>query len=385
MATQSFIQDAEGRQEAINKTLKALADRETKVLSSLLDLGNPVKAVKHEWVDDTLFGFKDSLKAALTSSSTTVITVNSGTDNPKRYLDAYSLLYIEDEVLLVSSTITVVTNSTTLCVTRAQKGTTASSHPNGSQVMIIGAPQNEGFDANRDDSEFGSRFYNYTQIFDRQLKLSGSSQHIIAVGDEPKIGKQIEKKTAEIMKELQLALFHGLRYSTSASDFKDRTMGGFRYWANNGGNTEDAGGAAISRSMIEDVIEDYLNRGGDGNKLCILTSVKQQRKLNDLKESLVQGNVSQSEGKLNFFWDTFNFGSRANVEIMYSTDIFDDEIYFFQKDLVKVRPLGGRAFHREPLAKTGDNKREMIIGEYTTEFRNVYETLYRYNNLKTSV
>lgn len=384
MATQSFVQDAAGRQEHINKALKALADRETQVLSSLLDLSNPVKAIKHEWVDDTLFGFKDSLAAALTSSTTTVITVNSGTDNPKRYLDGFSLLYMEDEVVLVSSTITIVTNSSTLCITRAQKGTTASSHPNGTQVIIIGAPQNEGFDANRDDSEFGTRFYNYTQIFDRQLKLSGSSQHIIAVGDEPKIGNQLEKKMSEIMKELQLSLFHGRRAATSASDFKDRTMGGFRYWADQSGNVEDAGNAAINKSMIEDVIEDYLNRGGDANKLCILTSVKQQRKLNELKESLVQGNVGQGERSLDFYWNTYNFGTRANIKVMYSTDIFDNEMYFFQKDLVKVRPLGGRAFQRQKLAKTGDNEREMIVGEYTVEFRNIYETLYRYKNLKTS-
>jgi hypothetical protein len=41
--------------------------------------------------------------------------------------------------------------------------------------------------------------------------------------------------------------------------------------------------------------------------------------------------------------------------------------------------------HHEDLAKVGDSQRELLVGEYTFEFFNPKETLYRVSNLSTSV
>src|ERR1044072_3786936 len=106
MATISYTTDFPSKLERVNKMMNKIAKRKTEFLSMFLKLNEPVDALKYEWVDKTLVRLKDKLSAALTSSSTTTITVASGTNAPKRYVDGYSLIYIEDEILLVSSTIT---------------------------------------------------------------------------------------------------------------------------------------------------------------------------------------------------------------------------------------------------------------------------------------
>lgn len=380
--TIAYTTDFPSKQESINAMLKALADRDTKFLSMFLKLGDPVDALKYEWVDKTLVGFQDKLGAANTSSTVTTITVASGTNNPKRYIDGSALIRIDDEVLLVTSTITVVTNSTQLCVTRASVGTTASTHANNAQIVIIGNPRAEGFSAGRDDSQKGVRKYNYTQIFERQLKLTGSSQAIKAVGQEPQLNKQAADLLPELMKELQYALIHGLRFANDSTNYTDRKMGGFYHWATNGGTNSNGGLNALNFGLIDDVIEAYLKNGGDANKLTMAVSIKQQRKLNELKEArIINGGMSQGENTINNFVQAYDFGSRAHVTVLPLTDLTDSEVYFFQSDLVEVRPLGDRAFKRKPLPEDGDFVREMIYGEYTTIFRNVQETLFRYYNL----
>lgn len=382
----SYTTDFGSKQESINAMIMALADRDTKLLSMFMKLGDPVDALKYEWVDKTLVGFKDKLSAALSSTTTTVITVSSGTNAPKRYIDGYTVIRVDDELMLCVSTITIVTNSMQINVTRAQVGTTAATHANGSQVLIIGNPRAEGFSAGRDDSQKGSRQFNYTQIFERELKLTGSSQAIKAVAAEPQLDRQAADLLPELLKELQMSLIHGLRFANDSTNYTDRKLGGFYYWALNGGQNVSANNSNISAGLIDDVIESYLNNGGDANNLSMLVPTRQQRKLNDLKEArIINGGMSQSETNLNNFVESYDFGSRAKVQVILCTDLADNEVYFFDKSKIEVRPLGNefttRSFARKPLPEDGDFKREMILGEYTAVFRNVRETLFRYNSL----
>lgn len=381
--TISYASDFGGKLELVNKMLKEItASGDVEFLNMFLNLEEMVTNTKYEWVDTTLVGFKDALGSALTSSSTTVITVSSGTNNPKRYIDGLTLLYIEDEILLVSSTITVVTNASSYCVTRAQRGTTASSHPNLSEVLIVGNPRVEGFSAGRDDTQRGSRYFNYTQIFQREAKLTGTSQHIKSVGDEMKMRKQIKRFTTEIVKELQMSFINGTRHATDSTTYNDRTMGGLRWAASTYGVNTALPGTAIDKTLIEDVIETYLSNGGNANKLCMAVSTRQQRKLNEIKEArIIGGGHSQGEKNINNFVNRYDFGSNAQVDVILVPDLRKDEVYFFQKDLISVQPMEGRAWITKPLPEDGDFVREMILGEFTSIFRNPRETLFRYTGL----
>jgi hypothetical protein len=378
-----YVSEFGSRLEDVNKYLKTVADRNTQILSMFMNMKEPVHAIKAEWVDKTLVGFKDTLAAAVTSTTQTTITLNSGTNNPKRYIPGVTLVEMGDEVMLVSSIITTVTNTTSLNVTRSQFSTTAATYVNGRQAIIIGNPRDEGFSAGRNDSQQGVRAYNMTQIFERQIKLSGSTQEVATVGLDSIIEKQVDELSTEILKELQHCMFYGRRFDGGA-DFTGRRMGGMKWFClNNGGNNnQDKGGNGISFNMIDDVIEEYLFRGGDANKLCMFVSVKQQRKLNDLKEArVIGGGMSQDQEVVNNFISRYDFGSKAQVEVILSTDLRNDEVFFAQKDFLSIHSLGKRALQVKILPEDGDFTRRLVFGEYSLVARNARETLFRLHNL----
>lgn len=380
----AIVSDYESRLEDIAKFIYKIADRSTPLLKRHLDMKDPCTAIKHEWVDKTLNGLMDTLRTTLASTTTTIITVNGGTDSPKRYIPNVTVLLIGAERLLVASIVTVVTNATVLNLAgRGYRSSTPATHAAGKQIKLLNS-RVEGFNAGRDDSQKGVRQFNYTMIFERELKLSGSSIAVDAVGQENKLNKQAADLTPELLKEAEGALLYSDRFANG--DLSDRSAGGFQWHATNRGAVplvdQDRGGLAINRDLIEETIETYLKNGADATKLVALTSVRQQRKLNDIKEAMiVGGGMSQSEKNLNYFVNRYDFGTKAQVEIMFSTDVRDDEIFFYQSDLVKVKPLQTRGWFRKKLPEDGDFVREMIVGEYGFEFFNTRETLFHYNNL----
>ncbi len=371
----------------INRLISYIANRDTPLLNEFLDLSDPVKREQHEWINKPLMSFKDTLKVAITSTTATTITVNGGTaTGQRRYIPGLTMLDIADERLLVASVITVSTNYTALNVARNQLSTTPVTAAVNTQVFIVSASPVEGFDASRDDSQKGVKAYNNTQIFKRELILTGTSQAIDTVGNETMLNTQAKELTPEIMKELQYAMLHELRDDGSGTGV--RRMGGLKWFAQQTGgiNNENMQNAELSYALIESVMAQYFDKGGDANKLLMIVPVTQQRKINQLKEArIIGGGQQQSDNAINNFADTYQFGTKGNAKIWWTTDLKDDEIYFVQKDKIRVRPLKGRTLDRVPLGKTGDNVKELILGEYTMEVKNPGETLYRKYNLSTSL
>lgn len=374
----SIVSQFSGRLESINKMLMTIADRETPLLTRHLDLSNPVTNTKHEWVEKTLVGFSDTLAASAVTANT-IVTLSGGTNSPKRIIDGVTVLLVGTERMLVTSTITVVTNSRGVIVTRGHNSTTALSHPAGRAVKILNN-RAEGFTAGRDDTQKGVRQFNYTTIIERQARLSESSQGIETVGKETLLNKQIAELMPELMKELENQLIFGER--TANADESARSAGGLLWWANQVGNATTA--ATLNEDLIEGIIERYLKNGADPNKMMLLVSVNQQRVLNQLKEArVISGGMSQSENNINNFVELYNFGRRANVRVFFSTDLRDDELFFYDESKVKVRPLKDNALKTKPLPEDGHFVRKMVYGEYTFEVMNARETLFYRSGLAT--
>lgn len=367
--------------ESINNEINRVAERDRPLLKRHLDLSNPVASWKHEWVDKNLVGFSTTLKTALTSSTTTVVTLASGTNNPVRIIDNVSHLLMGSELMLVVSTITVISNESKYCVDRAERSTTASSQVVDTEVIILD-DREEGFSAGRDDSQKGVRRENYSVIVNAELKLSGSSIAFDTAGMENTLAAQRQDLIPEVLKKLEFQLLYGHRYK-NGTDETDRSSGGFLAWASiiNTDNNEDMSGAAFSKNTFEQVIEDYINRGGDPMKLKLITSVNQQRQINELKSDRVL--QSQSEKNLDDMVEVYNFGNKAKIRIEYHPNIRKNEAYFYQEDKVKVRPIKGRQLFTKKLPEDGDFVREMVCGEYVFEFHNADKLLFRKHNLAT--
>lgn len=375
----AFATDYDSLLESINNEINRIAERERPLLKRHLDLSNPVASWKHEWVDKNLVAFRTTLKTALTSSTTTVVTLSNTTTNPARIVDTVTHLLMGSELMLVVSTITTSTVESVYCVDRAERSTTASSQAVSTEVIILD-DREEGFTASRDDSQKGVRQENYSVIVNAELKLSGSSVAFNTAGMENTLAAQRQDLIPEVLKKLEDQLLYGHRYKNGTTE-TDRSSGGFLAWASIINSNTQAVNAAVDKNLIEGVIEQYILNGGDPSKLCMVTSVNQQRQINQLKADRVL--MSQKETTLNDMVNTYDFGTQAQVEIMFHPGVRKGEAFFYQKDKVKVKPIKGRALFTKKLPEDGDFVREMLCGEYVFEFHNADKLLFHKSGLTT--
>lgn len=379
----------ENRREDLDDVIKKVADRSTPFSSKFMNLKAAADAYKFEWSDKVLNGFSDTLAASITSTLQTIITVSGGTNTPKAYKDGISLLLIDGfgvaEVALVSSTITMTTTYRKMVIARGERSSTPTTLANAGVIKIMSNPRVEGFDADRDDSQKGARLYNFTQIFERQLKISRTSQKVKVAGKEASMAVQVAEQMPELFKELECAFIN----NTVRSETGDvRISGGLRWAVSTSGlgaaaNSVDRTSAgAINRALLEEYIATILGNGVNAKNLFLAVSHTQQRAINLLKEDNIL--MSQSEKGLNRMVNKYDYGTDASIEIFYSNDLAADEMYLGNSDNIEIVPLAGSKLFRRPLAVTGDNDREMLVGEYGFKFRNVKQSLFRFYNLPTS-
>ncbi len=348
---------------------KVVQEQKMTFLDLVLDQGMAADDIKHYWVDKTLKGYKDTLQASI-SSSTTTITIADGAY--KRIIDGVTYAQIGTEKLKV----TAGAGTNTLTVVRGQLGSSAAAQTAGDEVIFYTQLHEEGADNTRDDSQSGSKIYNVTQIFRRELKLSGTSQAVKSVAADNLWSNQVSELLPELLQELRTAALFGIRYADG--DESLRTMGGLQHFAT---NQDNAGGAAIDTDMFDDAILELLDNGANPNKLVMLMPGAQIKRLNALKVARVTGGgMAQSETKIVNTVDQYEF-TDAIVKVMRIPELKRNEFYIGEIDKLKVVPLQGRSFRVEDIGKVGDSVQKLLVGEYTLEAMNAPKVWVRKYNL----
>lgn len=379
------------RREDILDVISKVAERETPLISMILGR-TPAKAVYHQWNDKNLVAFVDALGVAIASTTTATIQVTSGTNTGlRRYIPGSTVLLIGSEYLLVSSTVTVVTNSTILAVTRGYNNSTAgASYAVGTRVDIVAAPQVAGFTAGNDHSQFGTLRGNYSQIFYREINLSGTAQAIDVAGNDNNMAEQMKDATEELMKEIHKNIFMGTRSDGTNTSNKTQ-FGGLRWFNDTYGTTGGIGVTGATKidfannfltwDDLDKVLRTALLNGGKPGNLMGIVGPTQNIALSQLIDSRIEIPASDSSYSYSRHLKRYESpGTGATIDFMVSTDLLPDEVYIFPKDKVSLVPLKGRALFRKPLPENGDHTREMLLGEYTLEVKNADKLLFRLYN-----
>ena len=83
------------------------------------------------------------------------------------------------------------------------------------------------------------------------------------------------------------------------------------------------------------------------------------------------GNRTVGQGETNAVNVVKSYESDYGViKAVMSRWVPPDSAVFVNSQKCQVMPLIGRSFHIEPLAKTGDSDRGLLVGEYTIEVKN---------------
>ncbi len=363
----------------ISEILLLLAPRETPFLDLLPTPQRPATNVKHDWVEQNIGPDRIIASTALSSA-----TAASGiqVNGLAHLLSVGMLLEVEapsgsnTEIAQISS----IPGPNSLLLTR-NVGVTprgVSSLAAGGTLFVISTAEREGDDTDGDVSRPRVPKTNYTQIFKKPVKISGSRQAVLTV---PNVGSEIENqvalRTIELLRDLEKAVIRSVAISTIGDDNVYRSMDGLRQYI-----TAINSGVASS-SMTADPLK-WINAmmaqawGAGARDLDVLLVGSDWgadiSATNASKLTVEQGDVTVQRLVERI---TTDYGSLTKI---VSPWMPPKSMMGVSTRRIFVPNLRGRNFQREALAKTGDSEKLHVIGEYTLEVHHPEQMFAAYAN-----
>lgn len=262
------------------------------------------------------------------------------------------VILVDNEYMVISSADT--TNNTVGVYARNYGGTNAT-HEATSAISIVGMARLEGDDADYVGLVALSNPYNYSSIYHKALKVSGTEEAIDQYGFDNAFSYQAQKAVPELLRLVERNLFHGIRAAGSAS--APRSAGGLPTFITN--NSVNAGGA-IAKSDVDTLAELIMVDGGNPDLFVCHPSIA-----NDIKALLDTSSfvrVSQDEG------GQFGMTPVTRLETQYGSmrmviSRWCPTAKAFMLDSRKVGLYTLRPFAWKALAVTGDSRKGEVVAE----------------------
>lgn len=332
----------------VSPVLGLLKLPETPLLNQIGIDTDPVVNTRYEWWDDVLPALKVTLAAAYTAGGGT-ITVDDGTK-----LKVGNILKIDDSIYRVTAingntiTITVVSND--------------ADHAIDSEVLIIGDANKEG--AEYVDTAYEQKVlrYNVTQIFDDFIKITGTQKAIEQYVKENVFLDEVQRKLEKLKRLLERSAWLGVRVVPTDNQ-TPRLFGGIKWFITNENGITASG--TFNEANFNAFLKQIYDASGTIREAWMNPATKAYFNALDA-DKVVYEKADQIYGRvINAYLSDY-----GTLELKTSPHIPENIIIVFDSSKVKIKPLKGRAFFYEELAKTGDYTKGQIVGEYTLEFHN---------------
>lgn len=318
-------------------------------------LRDPCTAVKHEWLEDTIRGTTTNDVGGTFNNTTDPVTVTITTNDGAKFRIG-DILKVEQELVRVTSTAT-----STITVSRAWGGSTNAAHGSGILITLLGPAMLQGSDLAGARSTTKSGLFNYTQIFEEEVKVSKTMQatdKYTAQNDpEYQLGAQLEI----IGVNMERTLLFGRKVQATSS--VPGAMDGIQIRLST--NVYNKSGAALTQAMLEDAMEAIWQQGGKPS--LIVVNSTQQRRINTFLDGYREADYTDEVlGAMVRRYKT-NFGM---VDILLDRHFPTDEVWVLDESKIGFGPLQKRALSTvklPPLSKEYDVWQ--ISGEYTSETR----------------
>ena len=312
--------------------------------------------IKYEWIEDTLSPLSvSSGETAAIASTATSVTLAAGNVNA---LEPGHILKVDSEYLWVSAV-----GTSAITVTRAFGGTVAATHASNSVLEIIGQARLEGAESVPMGFTNLTNDWNYSQIFHKEIKLTGSAPLVEVYGITDPYEYQAAKSLPEMMRLIEKTLQYGKRATTNADALttSPRTMGGVDEFLNaSKSNVKTAQATALTATDIENTLKMAYEDGSSGQFTAIINPTDFQRITalynnssfiryppEQTRVGMVPATIVTPFGNVDFVLDRWQ---KANY------------IYFIKPENMGMLTL--RPWQIEDLAKGGDYERKQLVGEF---------------------
>lgn len=289
------------------------------------------------------------------TSGTVALTTNtvSFTVTDASMFQDGTIVKVDDEYMVVKA---VNTSTNNVEVYSRSYGGTNATHDGTAAIEIVGMARLEG-----DDADYGpvvdiSAPYNYTGIFQKALKVTGSMQVTDQYGIGDEFSYQAQKALPELFRLVEKSIFHGIRAAGAADS--PRSYGGLPTFITD--NSVNAGGA-IAKSDIDNLMEAIYGDGGQPDLLVMNHAVA-----NDLKALLDSSSFLRVEqGNSTFGMNALTRVVTQYGELELLIDRFCPVAKAYALDTSKIGFYTLRPFGWYELAKTGDSKKGEVVGEFS--------------------
>ena len=243
-----------------------------------------------------------------------------------------------------------------------------------------------GDDAGNDALTDAVRLANYTQLMDKVVGISTTTQAVKAAGGQNKMSYQMLKKSKEIKRDMEKRLCSAKPAVPLADGTAGKSAGAVAFIRTNG--SRGSGGAAstlsgttsgyvsaaptngtlrtVTEAMLKDAVQDAWNEGGEPTLALMSGPIKQtfsgfagiaqQRRETGSKAATIIGAADVYVS---------DFGDISFVPSRFTTG---RDVMVIDPSLWSVRYL--QRFNTEDLAKTGHADRKLLAVEFTLKCAN---------------
>jgi hypothetical protein len=353
----------QGMAEDVSDMIGMISPSDTPLLDVIGDPVQPATNVYYEWLEEELN------PNTIVASSTAVNTDTAAAFHYKgapvnRSLQVGAILKsnVTGEVIQLTGLV-----GNTLTFDRGFGGTTKAAITAGDTFFVISDAALEGADVSTDLSRPRTRKGNYTQIFKKDVIVSGTQEAVTHIGIPDEMDHQKAMRAREAVRDLEKAVINGiLSGNTIGTASLFRTMRGiWSFIQTNVTNLTTVG--TLTPIVMNNIIAAPWGNGAVDLDLVVVDPGYKTiiDGWNETRHEIIQNTPSGYVRRVTFFEGTY-----GRHQILMDRWMPANSMMVVSSNRIAVVPLQGRSFNYVPTAKTGDSDKGMIIGEYTLELKN---------------
>lgn len=327
----------------------------------------------HEWLEDGISG-----------RSVAVASI-SGLNATLSEADAVKVVKGTQLTIAGDSALFEVTNvAGTVATLRlvAANGSEKEAPATGDILNIVSTPIIEGSTKGEETHHQGGVEFNYTQIFRKEIVLTGTALAVNVYGStDNALTQQTRFALQELTRDLNRVALFGHR--TKATPTSNGAAGGlYEFGLQDDGLGVDGGGKAIDSYIVNDAAQALLGAGATPSTLIV--SPGQARVLSaEYKDKVTIQREDQRRGA--YVASIVNAITGGMMTIYADPDVPDTDAWLVDPAGFGLSNLKGRAISDEDATPQGfDGIKRMALGELTFEFKNAKQRLCRIKNLLSS-
>lgn len=355
-------------QEDVAAAVAALSPKETAFLDFLGDSSVFATNTKHEYWQDYLAPNRIIASTAVNSTTASTSFQINGFGN---VLTVGTLLENESVAPEVVQ-VTAIIGPNSITVSRNYGGGGVGSLVAGGEFYVRGYAGSEGLDHGGSSvRRLGTRLSNTVGLFRAEVAMSETDMALELYGNDG-FGSTTAKALKQMLWGLENEVVRGVLNSTNSlgttvsGGGETRTMKGLRGYITTINSTVPASSFSTNPHLyIGNVWQNVYDQGGSAtDEWAIIAGGTYFRDISNLNDTKVQDSNAVELFKRRIRVYEGPFGS---APVFLGRALSNTELMLVPRNRINVAPLQGRSFKVTPMAKTGDNEKVLLTGEYTVE------------------